>query len=342
MYMLLPTNFHLIAELTNRCNLSCLHCFRTNNIADTPDLPLDLYEKFLHEALPYRSRHITLTGGGEPTLHQQFEAVLALTRRYAYTFTLVTNGWTFEHIYPVLAEYRRNVHTVVISLDGACEATHDKIRRQPGSYQKVIQAGMLCYYKQIPFRLSMVNHRLNIHEIKDFLALALKLGAEAAHLGSAQLTEALVSHHAALSPEERKTLHTTLLELEDNCAIEVHPVFDFYIDNPVFACQPLRMSSLTLNYRGHLRFCCQLSGYRDTGQDDDADILGDLRVTSTGDCHRKLVRLAAKFQEDKIQVVQQHGLTENEHFPCFYCAKYFHKLDWLKQFPDSEWSNDHT
>jgi hypothetical protein len=46
----------------------------------------------------------------------------------------------------------------------------------------------------------------------------------------------------------------------------------------------------------------------------------------------------AEFQNEKIQRVEANALTSNDYFPCFYCANYFHKLDWLKDFPDSEWA----
>ncbi|GAK56059.1 hypothetical protein U27_03021 [Candidatus Vecturithrix granuli] len=332
--------FHLAVELTNRCNFSCIHCFRENNITENPDIPVEVYEKFLKESLSYKSPYITLTGGGEPTLHQDFEAILALTARYHYAYTLITNGWTFETVYPLLDRFRTNLHTVVLSLDGATEETHDAIRQQPGSYRKVIQACMICYYKQIPFQLTMTVHRLNFSEIDEFLVLASKLGATEVNLGPAQLTKKLVSKGLALSPQERKQLHAKNLSLEENPLLPVNIGFDYFIENPCVPCYTLRMSSLLLDYDGHVRFCCQLSGYEDHAETGGLDMIEDLRQSSVWECHRALVRKITTFQEEKIRRIEQQTFTENEHFPCYYCAKYFHKLDWLKDFPDSEWSGD--
>ena len=192
MIMQFSTSFQLAVELTNRCNFSCVHCFRNNNCSGSPDFPLSFYEKILKEAHSYRARHIALTGG-EPTLHPEFETILALTAEYDYSWILVTNGWTFESCYPLLLDYRDNLHAVAFSLDGAKEHTHDTIRRQSGSYKRVIEACMISYYKHIPFSLSMTIQRANVGEIDDLIELAAKLGAEEVNLASAQLTKKLVS-----------------------------------------------------------------------------------------------------------------------------------------------------
>lgn len=335
------TSFFLVVELTNRCNFSCIHCFRTNNIASQPDLPIEVYEKFLQEAHLYQNPHISLTGGGEPTLHQEFETILAMTARHGYTYTLVTNGWTFERIYPLLLKYRNTLYTVAFSLDGATEATHDGIRQQPGSYQRVLQACMICYYKQIPFRLTMTLHRRNVQEIDQFFELAATVGADEVNIGSAQLTPQLVSQHLALSPQERRRIESRLTGLDDDATpIPVNLGFDFFIRNPCFPCKPLQTSTLVLDYTGHIRFCCQLTGYHTKQEHTADDILGDLRDTPLWECHRAFVQKIAAFQDEKIRRLAQNALTDHDYFPCFYCAKYFHKLDWLAEFPDSEWMTD--
>jgi MoaA/NifB/PqqE/SkfB family radical SAM enzyme len=329
--------FQLVIELTNRCNLSCLHCLRANNSTNVPDLPLPLYDKLLREASSYRASHVSLTGG-EPTLHPNFEALLELTTRYQYTYSIMTNGWTFEQVYPLLLRHRESLRTVCFSLDGATAHTHDTIRQRQGSYQKVLQACMVCHHQHIPFALSMVLHTLNANEIEPVLELASKLGASALFLGTAQLTQKLVTENLAFSPEERRSVWKTMLACEHNSSIPVYPTLDFFNENPCFPCRALQMSTLTVDYLGRARFCCQLSRNSDDHQPGQHDVLGSLEEFSVWELHRKMVRKVAAFQEDKITKVEQGQLTENEHFPCFYCAKYFGKLEWLRDFPESPWN----
>lgn len=333
------TPLHFAVELTNRCNFHCQHCLRTNNIAPNLDLPVPLYKKFLQQAQSYHSPQLIFTGG-EPTLHQDFETILVLTESQNFSYGIVTNGWNFEENYPLLLRYRKNLQAVIFSLDGAKEETHDAIRQQPGSYRKIIQACMICYYKQLPFRLSVTLHRMNVTEVDEVLSLASKLGAEAVNVGFAQLTPELVAKGLAFSPQERKTTQEYLFKLQEQSPVNVNLMFDFFAQNPYFLCQTLLMGSIALDYNGCVRFCCQLSNSYTDGQFNNTDCIGDLHDVSLWECHRRLVRKIAAFQEEKITRLEQGLLTDNDHFPCYYCMKYFGKLGWLRHFPDSEWNED--
>lgn len=335
MIMRRSTFFQFAVELTNRCQFSCAHCFRCNNHADAPDFPLPLYEKVLKGAQSYRAGYVVLTGG-EPTLHPEFEAVLALTAQYGFRCTLVTNGWTFERMYPLLLRYRDHVHAVVFSLDGAAKQTHDTIRRQPGSHTRVLRACMTCYYTHLPFSLSMAVQRANVEEITGLINLASKLGAEEVNVACAQLTQELVSQDLALSPQERKQLQPKLLALQASSSLPVNVLFDMYLENPFFPCQTLCMATLHFDHRGQAIFCGQLPS--SLSDREDSAILGHIGNSSLWDCHRNLLRKIAEFQQVKLQRVEQQDLTDNEFFPCYYCAHYFHRLDWLKDFPLSAWN----
>jgi hypothetical protein len=48
----------------------------------------------------------------------------------------------------------------------------------------------------------------------------------------------------------------------------------------------------------------------------------------------------AKYQKDKIQRLAEGKLGDLDYFPCWYCLKYFRKVDWLRKFPDTPWSQD--
>ena len=48
-----------------------------------------------------------------------------------------------------------SVFEVTFSLDGAHEATHDRLRGT-GSFRRVMRAASLCVVKELPFSLSMV------------------------------------------------------------------------------------------------------------------------------------------------------------------------------------------
>ena len=64
----------IVIELTNRCNLSCGHCFDERHAA-TGDLSLEVLEKVLREGKSCGIEQVSFTGG-EPTIHRRFREII--------------------------------------------------------------------------------------------------------------------------------------------------------------------------------------------------------------------------------------------------------------------------
>jgi MoaA/NifB/PqqE/SkfB family radical SAM enzyme len=154
----------LIFELTNRCNFSCVHCIRAE---DEPHdyLPVTIVNKVLTEVQAYQPISLVAFTGGEPTLHPQFAEIVELVTRFGYAFTFVTNGWNFPQTFTKIQAWKGALESVSLSLDGASEATHDTLRRQPGSFRRLMQAISLCHVHSIPVQLNMVVTRANRTEL---------------------------------------------------------------------------------------------------------------------------------------------------------------------------------
>jgi MoaA/NifB/PqqE/SkfB family radical SAM enzyme len=116
----------IVIELTNRCNLSCQHCFSRRH-GGRDDLPLSVIKRILAEAKTHDFDHLSFTGG-EPTIHPDFAEMLRLTHQAGYRFGFNSNGWNFRKIYPYLLPFRESLSTITFSLDGATEETHDRLR----------------------------------------------------------------------------------------------------------------------------------------------------------------------------------------------------------------------
>lgn len=76
-------------QITNRCNMSCLHCGADCGPTGT-DMNLKTFEQSckIAKSLEYE----IVIGGGEPTLHKDFETFLDITLDHDLKFGLVTNG----------------------------------------------------------------------------------------------------------------------------------------------------------------------------------------------------------------------------------------------------------
>src|SRR4030042_1108877 len=91
-------------ELTNHCNLRCLHCSDGRHGAKG-HLKIGIIEKVLKNARDQGFDHLAFTGG-EPTLHPEFMDILKMVREAGYYFGFVSNGWNFTNIYERLLPYR--------------------------------------------------------------------------------------------------------------------------------------------------------------------------------------------------------------------------------------------
>ncbi len=123
-----------VIALTYRCNLRCQTC-------DLGDRPTE--ERLTPEVLrklPASLKYVNVTGG-EPLLVPDLAArVRAIRDATAAQITISTNASLPERAEEVVRDLRRDVPglRVAASLDGL-EATHDRIRRAPGSFRKVME-----------------------------------------------------------------------------------------------------------------------------------------------------------------------------------------------------------
>ncbi len=323
-------------ELTNRCNFVCKHCLRDEKLP-RKNIPYKVVKKILKEAKSYGISHIAFTGG-EPTLHPKFDEILGEVVKGGFTYHIVTNAWNFTQILPVLEKHGlKNLKGLSFSVDSPREETHDYLRKK-GSYRKIMQAVSVCYIKKIPFSLQMTVCTKNMEHLEEMALLASKLEAERVFFAFIQPTPGNVKEGLVPSPAEQSRLAKEITRLAGIFSIGVFLSPGFDIPELMFQCRALNMTSFTVDFRGNLVFCCQLSGYAGGGSD--SDIIADLSKTSLFDAHKKLIEKIAKFQKDRVTRIGKKNLGKLDRFPCFYCARYFGKVGWLRKHKGNAWNSE--
>jgi MoaA/NifB/PqqE/SkfB family radical SAM enzyme len=101
------------------CNHRCGWCVDPRHSRTT--LNFDLARSLLEELRGLRVEGIVFKGGGEPTLHPRFAALLALTHERGFQIGVVTNGSQLAHCAPDLADRAAYVR---VSVDGPTPASH--------------------------------------------------------------------------------------------------------------------------------------------------------------------------------------------------------------------------
>lgn len=90
-----PTHIQLV--LTNRCNLLCPFC-SYSAVDRKLELTLAEITKTLQDFADQGAIAVTITGGGEPTLHPDFNAVVDAALDMDYAVGMITNGTLLERV----------------------------------------------------------------------------------------------------------------------------------------------------------------------------------------------------------------------------------------------------
>ncbi len=314
-------------HLTDRCQLDCQHCARDPGKKPT-DVDLAVVEKILDEAKSaYNIGVIGLTGG-EPTLHPRFLEVLDAIASRGLRWRMVTNGATLPKLVDQLLakpERRRSLDLVAISVDGATEATHDRIRGA-GSYRDVMSALSICTVYAIPFALKMTVHSRNVGEIEAMGASASHLGAREVVFAMLQPTGTLHDEDLFLTADEWRAARERIERLAATLRLPVALAEGFPGDSAFAVCGPIRGDELSVDVHGRLSMCCAHSSDLSAGRDD--SIAGDLHEMSLVDAHRKLLGIGHGVQDAKLQAISAGAVGSWDMSTCNFCFKFFGKAHW--------------
>ena len=170
-----PRLTYLFVELTDCCNLSCIHCGstcgRSNGTYIDTDLLINALESVAADFDP-NSVMICLTGG-EPMLHQNFYKIVRKIVELQFPWGLTTNGTLINSQTAELLKQLR-LQSVTISLDGL-ESSHEMLRNVSGCFSKTVEAVSALRAAGIPVQITSVIHKGNFHELNDLYDLMCEL-----------------------------------------------------------------------------------------------------------------------------------------------------------------------
>jgi len=165
--------FRLLTWLiTANCNLNCLHCY-TSRFRGHCELNTTEAINIIKEAHEIGIAHISLTGG-EPLIRKDIDVLLQEIYEHNISISLVTNGTLINGNIATLL-YRYNVFTY-ISVDGASSRTHDLVRGR-GSWSKVMKGISYLRNNGVLFSTVLAVNKFNLHEVKEYVKLAERIGA---------------------------------------------------------------------------------------------------------------------------------------------------------------------
>ncbi len=122
----------LFINVSNQCNLKCIHCFSDSSPQSKEAMPLEMIKSLISEAATM-GVFLIIIGGGEPFMRTDLWEIIAFIRQKGMGVSLTTNGTIFnEKIITNLKKYQVRLN---VSFDGKPE-THDFIRQKKGTFEK--------------------------------------------------------------------------------------------------------------------------------------------------------------------------------------------------------------
>lgn len=167
-------SFPLIVKVnvTQRCNLSCAHCFLRDRGGD---LPFSFLED-LAELFGKRRVAVACLTGGEPLLRADIGEIARSFSSKGVKVSLATNGTLLTREGAArLASC--GVERFQVSLDGSESAIHDATRG-PGTFELATRAVAAIVGLGLPATAAWTAHAGNHWEVGAMVGLAMRLGVE--------------------------------------------------------------------------------------------------------------------------------------------------------------------
>jgi radical SAM protein with 4Fe4S-binding SPASM domain len=150
-------------ELTLRCNLRCLHCGSGAGVARRSELELAEFIDIFADLRTLGGERVVLLGG-EPLLHSDWQEIVTMAKGFGLRVALISNGVA---ITPAIAKALAGLglEVIGISIDGASDAVHDRMRGAPGARARAWQAIDHLQAVGIPVTVITTVTRLNLPEL---------------------------------------------------------------------------------------------------------------------------------------------------------------------------------
>ena len=201
-----PVDF-LWLELTNQCNLQCVHCYAESGPqAEKGTVATSQYIELLTEASALGCRRVQFIGG-EPVLNRDLPSLIRTASKMGFEFIEVYTNLTIlpEDLLQCFVE--NGVH-VATSVYGPAGKPHDAITLVDGSWEKTIKNLRRVLNTGLPVRASIVEMEMNAAYTDSTVAFLREIGVHNVAVGRLRH----IGRGAACSES------TEMSELCGNCA----------------------------------------------------------------------------------------------------------------------------
>ncbi|MCD7915405.1 MAG: radical SAM protein [Tannerellaceae bacterium] len=166
--------------ITNKCNLTCPHCYRNSTAKDKiQKIPLERFYTLVDEMEELRVRFLKITGGEAFLVKELYDIVNYASAKRLHVAILSNATLSLKNKWWDLL-IRPNVF-LGISLDGVTPETNDIIRGK-GSFNKTMHNLKIMSEQGVRFTITFTVNKHNQHELEEIVPLALQLKAKSLNI----------------------------------------------------------------------------------------------------------------------------------------------------------------
>lgn len=223
----LSAPLYIAWQITNECNLACLHCIEESGPGKAfPDeLSREQIFGVLRQILQHDVPYLSFSGG-EPMVHPFFFDMVEYVCSEGAQLKIETNG---HYLTPENCARLKELgaKAVQVSLDGASAETFNRMRVR-GNFDRTVQGIRNLRDAGVPIEINYSPTSFNAHEIGIAIDLAYELGAHSFYTGRTMYTGNAVKTWGKLTPSEQQyvtlfeTLHQKTSEYSGRMRVHFH------------------------------------------------------------------------------------------------------------------------
>ena len=171
----LPAPYRMDLALTYRCQNDCGHCY--NETKDkkelTPEQWMTVIDKLWDVGVP----HIVFTGG-EPTLYDGLEKLVAQTEEHGQVTGMITNGRALRTPGYLKELVRLGLDHVQITVLSHREEVHDRLAGSKGAWKETIEGLKVALSEDLYVSSNTTIMRSNAADIEETMRFLVRLGVK--------------------------------------------------------------------------------------------------------------------------------------------------------------------
>lgn len=246
-------------EITDYCNLNCIHCYKGECEALQKHMPYDNIINFIEQFIKYDAQWIVISGG-EPLLHPDFMKLIEYIGEShgSISFIITTNGYYVDDNYINLIRKYKNIRTQ-ISVDGATKEIHE---RQHGkdTFDRLIH--ILDRMRDIPKSQKIIRmsiSKINYRECVEIAKMSEYYNADVSYSTVVKVGNASKNWDSLeMSIAQQVYTHEILFQYSIQ-----HPELNIIAPKGVLSCpfeNPEYVFGLTIKTNGDVNICTCLDG----------------------------------------------------------------------------------